>query len=146
MNYSRLVRDRLARLDERPIPGFQSADDIFGRFISSTLNTKRFAERYEQVRRRVTEANELLRAELDLSLQLLIIFVAAGAAVMSVIDASWPKIGLGVWSVILEVWSFIPHTAAKPIVLGASLIVVVVAIAWRLSKKKRPPDRSDGRS
>ena len=129
MNYSRLVRDRLARLDERPIAGFQSAEDIFGRFISSTLNTKRFAERYEQVRRRVTEANELLRADMDLGLQA-IIGVLGGTALVLSIDSLW---GSTVGPAL---------TAA----LAVLVIFCVAALARHLSKKKRPPDRSGGRS
>lgn len=69
MNYARMAQDRLARLEETRIRGYQSAEDVFARFLSSALNAERFADRYEQVRRRISETNDLLRAELDIEIQ-----------------------------------------------------------------------------
>lgn len=100
-NYARLAEDRLALLNEMPFAGYQSAREVFARFLSSSLNVRRFAERYEQVRRRIAEANDLLRAELDYNVQsgiqrltlvaAIVGGIAAGAALIAALNPDHTK-------------------------------------------------------
>ncbi|MGX6648289.1 DUF3422 family protein [Maricaulaceae bacterium MS644] len=98
-NFARLAQDRLLSLDETRLRGFQSVADVISRFLSSTLNARRFAERYEQVRRRIAEANDLMRAELDYGIQnrighltLIAVFFGSIAALASAGPLIWPII------------------------------------------------------